>query len=136
VALAVSAWMIPQLRLLHFLQAFIYVAVVILARRNSAWGFGAGAIMAAAWNGLNLFVTRNMQAGIVAFWSFLQTGRAQRPLMLAILLGGIGHFVLLFACMAAILHLQREEKKWWKFACGAVVGLVYLGLIVAIAKPR
>src|SRR5215472_10359339 len=79
VALAVSAWMIPQLRLLHFLQAFIYVAVVILARRNSAWGFGAGAIMAAAWNGLNLFVTHNMQAGVVAFWSFLHTGRSQRP---------------------------------------------------------
>jgi len=136
VALAVSAWMIPQLRLLHFLQALFYVAVVILARRDSAWAFGAGAIMAAAWNGLNLFVTHNMQAGLAAFWSLLHTGRLQRPLTMVILLGGIAHFVLLSACLAAILHLLREEKKWWKFAGGGVVALAYLGLIVAIAKPR
>ena len=36
VALAVSALAVPQLRLLHLLQAFIYVAVVILARRGNA----------------------------------------------------------------------------------------------------
>jgi hypothetical protein len=136
VALAVSAWMIPQLRLLHFLQAFIYVAIVILARRNSAWSFGAGAIMAVAWNSLNLFVTHNTQAGLVALWSFLHTGRAQRPLTIVILLGGIGHLVLMLACLSAILHLRTEEKKWWKFAGGGVVALAYLGLIVAIAKPR
>jgi hypothetical protein len=35
VALIVSALVVPQLRLLHCLQALIYVAVVILARRNS-----------------------------------------------------------------------------------------------------
>jgi hypothetical protein len=42
IALTVSAWVAPQLRLLHLLQAFIYVVIVILARRNSMWGFGAG----------------------------------------------------------------------------------------------
>jgi hypothetical protein len=136
VALAVSACMIPQLRLLHFLQALIYFAVVILARRNSAWGFGAGAIVAVAWNSLNLFVTHNMQAGMVALWSFLHTGRVQRPLTMVILLGGTAHLVLIIACLAAILRLPREEKKWWKFAGGGVAALAYLGLIVAIARPR
>ena len=92
--------------------------------------------MAVAWNGLNLFVTHNMQAGLTAFWSFLHTGRSQRPLTMVILLGGIGHFVLLIACLAAILHLRSEGKTWWKFAGGGVVALAYLGLIVAIAKPR
>jgi hypothetical protein len=42
IALTVSARVVPQLRLLHLLQAFIYVVIVILARRNSVWGFGAG----------------------------------------------------------------------------------------------
>jgi len=136
VALAVSAWMIPQLRLLHFLQAFIYVAVVILAHRNSAWGLGAGATVAVAWNSLNLFVTHNMQAGVVALWSFLHTGRVQRPLTMVIVLGSMAHLVLIIACLAAILRLPRKEKKWWKFAGGGVAALAYLALIVAIAKPR
>jgi hypothetical protein len=48
VALIVSAWVVPQLRFLHFLQATIYVAIVILAYRNSTWGFGAGVAVAVA----------------------------------------------------------------------------------------
>src|SRR5580704_10797923 len=50
VALAVSALAVPQLRLLHLLQAFIYVAVVILARRNNVYALGAGFTIAVAWN--------------------------------------------------------------------------------------
>lgn len=34
-ALAVSAFLIPQLRILHVLQAMIYVAILALARQNS-----------------------------------------------------------------------------------------------------
>ena len=66
---------VPELRLLHLLQALIYVVVVILARRNSMWGIGAGITIAVFWNGLNFFVTHNMLRGAVAFGSFLQTGQ-------------------------------------------------------------
>jgi hypothetical protein len=79
IALTVSAWVVPQLRLLHLLQAFIYVVIVILARRNSAWGFGAGVTIGVVWNSLNLFVTHLMQAGAVAFWFFVHTGQVRRP---------------------------------------------------------
>jgi hypothetical protein len=44
VALIVSAVVLPELRLLHVLQALIYVAIVILARRNSMWRLGAGLV--------------------------------------------------------------------------------------------
>jgi hypothetical protein len=43
-ALTVSAYLVPQLRILHFFQALIYVAVIVLTRRNSPWGFGVGFI--------------------------------------------------------------------------------------------
>src|SRR5687768_9800812 len=66
-ALIGSALILPELRLLHLLQAFIYVAVVILARNNSMWGASAGIAIAVFWNGLNLFVTHNMQKGAAAF---------------------------------------------------------------------
>jgi hypothetical protein len=69
-ALAGSAVIIPQLRLLHFLQALIYVAVMILARRDSPWGFGAGFTIAVIWNGFSIFVTRFMQAGAEHFGLF------------------------------------------------------------------
>src|SRR5690242_10166730 len=72
-ALAVSAAFVPQLRLLHFLQALIYVAIIIFARRDGAWVFGAGVTVAVLWNSLSLFITHLMQAGAVELWSFLHT---------------------------------------------------------------
>jgi hypothetical protein len=136
VALAVSAWVIPQLRLLHFFQALIYVAIVILARRNSAWGLGAGVTVAVVWNSLELFVTHLMQAGAVAFWAFLHTGQLRRLVPMMVTVGGIGHFILMIACMAVVLQQERNKKKWWQFVAGGGMALVYLVLIVAIARPR
>ncbi|HKD82437.1 MAG TPA: hypothetical protein VKH81_22300 [Candidatus Angelobacter sp.] len=135
-ALIASAWAVPQLRLLHFLQALIYVAVVILARHNNALGFGAGVMVAVVWNGLNLFVTHLMQAGAVEFWSFLHTGHPQRFDTMMVPLGGIGHFILIVGCLAALFHQPAGKKKWLNFAIGGIAALAYLVLIVAIARPR
>jgi hypothetical protein len=136
VALMVSAWILPQLRLLHMLQALIYIAIVILAYRNSAWGFGARATMAVAWNSLNLFVTHLMEVGAVAFWHLLRTGRVQALVPMMVALGGIAHFILLAACLAAILQQRPERHKWWKFIGGGLICVAYLVLIVVIANPR
>jgi hypothetical protein len=136
IALTVSAWVVPQLRLLHLLQAFIYVVIVILARRNSAWGFGAGVTIGVVWNSLNLFVTHLMQAGAVAFWFFVHTGQVRRPETMMVTLGGIGHFILIIACLAALFHQTTEDRKWWKFVGGGAWTLVYFSLIIAVARPR
>ncbi len=66
-ALLVSAVLVPELRVLHSLQALIYVAVIVLARRNSAWGYGAGFSIAVLWNLMGLFVTQLIQAGAMGF---------------------------------------------------------------------
>jgi len=41
-ALLISAILVPDLRILHSLQALIYVAVISLAVQNSAWGMELG----------------------------------------------------------------------------------------------
>ena len=135
IALTVSALVVPELRLLHFLQALIYVAVVILARRNSVWGLGAGVTIAVAWNSLNLFITHLSQTGAVAFWHFLSTGEVRRLDTMMVALGTIAHFILIVACLAAIAS-TTENKKWWKFLGGGLAAIAYLALIVAIARPR
>ena len=141
VALIVSAVVLPELRFLHVLQALIYVAIVILARRNSMWAIGAGVTIAVVWNGLNLFVTHNMQRGMTVFWSLLQTGHVRElgphpivPMM--VLLGGIGHFVLISACLAALFDRRIDDKKPWQIAAGGVSVLAYFALIIFVAAPR
>jgi hypothetical protein len=136
VALAVSAAVVPELRRLHLLQAFIYVAVVILARRDNAYALGAGFTIAVAWNCLEIFGPHLMQAGAVMFWSFLHTGQVQHLETMMVPVGGIGHFILIIACLTALFHQTTDTKKWWKFLAGGVLVLAYFALIVAIARPR
>jgi len=133
VALLVSAILDPALRVLHCFQALIYVAVIVLARRNSPWGYGAGFAIAIVWNGMNFFGPHLIQKGAVAFWSWLRTGHVQHLIPMMGILGALGHFILIFATLMAILRHNTEARKWWKFAGGAVLAVGYLGVLVAFA---
>jgi hypothetical protein len=135
-ALTVSAAIIPQLRLLHLLQALIYVAVLILTSRNSPWGFGAGTIIAIAWNGLNLFVTHLFQAGAGQIWTLVHGGRVTRPETLMVTIGGVGHFILIIACIAGFLEQKPRAKNWAQFFGGGLLALAYMALIIATTAPR
>jgi hypothetical protein len=136
VALAVSAVAVPQLRLLHLLQAFIYVAIVILARRNNVFALGAGFTIAVAWNCLEFFGPQLIQAGAVLLWTFLHTGQVRHVETMMVPLGGIGHLILIFACLTALFNQTTGTRKWWKFLVGGVLVLGYFALIVAIARLR
>jgi hypothetical protein len=135
-ALPVSAAVVPQLRVLHVFQALIYVAVLVLTRRNSPLGFGIGVIIPVAWNCLNLFVTHLFQAGALQFWSLVRTGHVSRPDTLMVMVGGMAHFLLMIACMAGMIQLRPRMKQWGQFFAGGFLALAYFGLIIAVAAPR
>lgn len=128
--------MVPQLRLLHLLQGLIYVAIVVLAWRRNIRAYGAGIFIAVVWNGLNLFVTYLMLAGTRIFWSWIHTGQLRRVDTMMVAMGGIGHFILIAGCVAAMVQQKTEPKKWSKFATGAAATLAYFGIIVALARPK
>ena len=131
-ALAISAFLEPRLRVLHSFQSLIYVAVVVLARRNSPWGFGIGAIMAAALNCLNLFVTHLMQTGMALLLSLIRTGHIGQPVTLMVAIGGIGHFLLLIACVIDFLELRPGIRQWGQFFAGGLLAITYLALVVIL----
>lgn len=135
-ALAVSAFFVPRLRLLHVFQTLIYVAVMVLTRRNSPWGFGIGVIIPTAWNCLNLFVTHLFQKGAVQFWSLVRTGHVSRPETMMVMVGGVAHFLLIVACVAGFLQLRPRGKQWGQFFGGGILASAYFALIIAIAAPR
>ena len=130
-ALTGSAVVIPQLRLLHAFQALIYAAVVFLARRDSALGFGAGITIAVAWNSLEWLGPHLIQAGAHEFWTFLSTGHMRRPDTLMVFIGGVAHIILIVACLAAFRQLHLGKKEWWHFLTGGALVLAYFAVIVA-----
>jgi hypothetical protein len=135
-ALLVSAIVVPQLRLLHTLQALIYVFILFYTRRGSAWAFGAAVFIASAWNCLNLFATHLFQAGAGLFWDFVRTGNVSRPETLMVFVGSLGHLLLIIGCMAGFLRQRPGRRQWLQFLGGGLLVIAYMGLIILIAAPR
>ncbi|HSP17678.1 MAG TPA: hypothetical protein VLV78_23235 [Thermoanaerobaculia bacterium] len=130
-ALVVSAIFDPTIRLLHFLQALIYVAVVFLARRKSPWGFGAGVLIAAFWNYINLFVNTFIAAGMRQLVGLVTTGRLRRPDLLIALVAAGGHFLLIAGCAVGFLRTRPRLPDWARFVAGGVLSIAYLVAIIA-----
>jgi hypothetical protein len=136
VALLASAVVVPQLRLLHTFQALIYVAVILLARRNHPLGFGAGFTIAVAWNGLEWLGPHLIQAGAHELWTWLSTGHVYRLDTFMVFIGAIAHIVLIVSCIAAFRELRPGKKQWRQFLLGGLLVLAYFAVIVATLLPR
>jgi hypothetical protein len=135
-ALAVSAVFDPSIRVLHVLQALIYVAVIALSRKHSAWGFGAGCIIAVFWNYINLFVTTFVKAGMQELLSLLRTGELHRPDPLIAVIAASGHFVLMAACLAGFLRTRPGARGWAQFLAGGALAVGYFVAIIITTGPQ
>lgn len=136
VALVVSAAVVPPLRPLHAFQALIYIAALVLARRNTAWGYGLSVLVAIAWNTLQIAVTHLFQAGFGQLGLMLRGAPVTRLDTMMVAVGGVGHFILIAACFTAFLQLRPDKRQWLQFAASGAIGLAYFVLIVALLLPR
>ena len=135
-ALFVSAVFEPRIRVLHALQALIYLAVIALTRRSSAWGYGAGCMISAFWNYLNLFVTNFIQAGLEQVLTLLHSGQLKRPDLALSLIAAGGHFLLIGACSTGFLRSRPRAREWAQFVCGGVLALAYFAIIIVTTGPE
>ena len=135
-ALFLSAVFEPGIRVLHTLQALIYIGVIVLTRRNSAWGFGAGCVIAAFWNYINLFITTFIRNGFEQISILLRTGQLQRPDLALAVIAAAGHFLLIIACLAGFFRQQPGVKQWLQFLAGGTLAVGYFVVIIITAGPQ
>jgi hypothetical protein len=137
VILALAAVFDPSIRILHFLQAFIYIVVVVLARRKSAWGYGAGCVISAFWNWTNLVHTTFIKSGMNELLRLIHTGQLKRPDQLLAVFAATAHFALIAACVVGYFQLRprtwREPVKFWS---GGVLAVGYLVAIIVLTGPQ
>jgi hypothetical protein len=129
VALAASVFFDPSIWVLHALQALIYVAVMVLAQRESPFGFGAGFAIAMLWNGANLFVTGFIPAALHTLQTVLSRGHIVRPVLLLVLVGAAGHFLMIAGCLVCFFRSSTGRGQWARFLGGAILGIIALALI-------
>jgi len=135
-ALAVSDIFDPTIRLLHSLQALIYVVTIALALRRNVWGLGAGFGIGVFWNYVNLFVTTFIAAGAQQLWILVTTGHLPRPDLFIGIVAGVSHLLLIVGCLAAALWLRPAARQWLAFALGGTLAVAYLVAIILLTGPQ
>jgi hypothetical protein len=90
-------------------------------------------LLGTVWSSLDLTSSRRVRS---CFGLYLHTGQVQHLETMMVSIGGIGHLILIFACLTALFNQTTVTKKWWRFLAGGVLVLGYFAVIVAIARPR
>ena len=132
--LAISAYFGPQWRVLHVIQGSIYVVVILMTRRQSTWGFGAGALLATFWNCLVLFRSPVGTQALTAIETVLRGGPPD-PSTLIQLLAACGHFLIIGACVAGFLRLRPTGRQWGEFVGGGVLAIGFLLVMAFTVGP-
>jgi hypothetical protein len=133
IILFVSALWEPAIRILHFFQALIYVAVIWLCARRSAWGYGAGTLIAGFWNWVNIYITTFISSGLQQLELLFQTGHIKAPDQLIGAIAGLAHFILIGVCLTGYFRLkERNWKTVLQFWGGGVIAIAYLISIILI----
>lgn len=128
-ALAVSAFFLPQWRAMHVAQALPYVAVILLARRMSPWGFGAGVILPAFWNALLLF---RSPVGVA-----LIHGNISDPGDALQLFATLGHFIMIVACLVGFARTRPAGRQVAAFFGGGVIAVGFvLAMVWTVGPPE
>src|SRR5438067_3256510 len=97
-ALAVSAYFEPPIRVLHTLQALIYVAVIGGALWHQKWAYGVGIGIAAFWNYVNLFVNTFIRNGVETLGIVISGGHVTNPGTIIAIPAALGHFGMIAFC--------------------------------------
>ncbi|HWD98277.1 MAG TPA: hypothetical protein VG345_04555 [Bryobacteraceae bacterium] len=122
--------------MLHTLQSLIYIAVILYARRQHAWAYGAGCFIAAFWNYANLFATNFIAAGMQQVATLVRTGHLHRPDLFIAVIAAAGHFLLIAGCIAGFLRMRPGGKQYALFAGGGVLAIGYFALIIVTTGPQ
>jgi hypothetical protein len=127
-ALAVSALFDASLRALHFFQAWLYIAAVVLSSRGSRWGFFIGISTAALWD-YALFFTSPLFSDLVK--------TPTRPDVLLQTLAWFGNVAIIAGSLWAYSRLSDGRRAdWGRFALACVGCTGFLAIIVAIFTPE
>ncbi len=108
--LAVSAYWEADIRWLHFFQAWMYLATIVLSFRRSRWGYFIGISAAGLWDYTNIFATTFLYNGLQRLSEWIHTGHLQRPDLLIAIPAWLSNFAVVVGCVWGYSRLR--DKSW------------------------
>jgi hypothetical protein len=132
-----SAHLDPSIRWLHFFQAWMYVATVVLAIRRNRWGYFIGIATAGFWDYLNVFVTTFLRSGLHWLSVSMQSGHVRHPDQIIAVVAWIGNLLIVIGGIWGYARLPKKTPSDVVRVAGAFAGMLgFFALIIAACQPR
>jgi len=106
--LAVSAFWEADIRWLHFFQAWMYVATIVLGFRGTRWGYFIGISTAGLWDYANIVATTFFFNGVQQLSQWIHTERLERPDLLIAVPAWFSNLFVIIGCLWAYSRLPRK----------------------------
>jgi len=137
VVLAVSAWWERDIRWLHFFQAWMYLAAIVLGLRRNRWGYFIGISAAGLWMYMNLFGTTFFFNGLEELSRWIHTGRLKRPDLLIAVPAWFSNLLVVLGCLWAYFRLpSKSVLDVGRLLAALVLTTGFFALDMAIFQPR
>jgi hypothetical protein len=135
--LALSAYWDAPIRWLHFLQAWMYVAAIVLTLRRSRWGYFIGLAAAAFWDYATLFVNTFFVNGLRELARWLHSGRLARPDLLIAVPAWFSNLAVIAGCLWAYGRLRNKHPSdALRFAVALIATTAFFAAAMALSQPR
>src|SRR5205807_1441041 len=107
--LFISAVFEADIRWLHFFQAWMYIATIVLSLRHNHWGYFIGISAAGLWDYTNLFVTTFFRNGLRELSHWIYAGHLARPDQIIAVPAWIGNLLVVVGCLWAYSRLAGKS---------------------------
>ncbi|HEY6945900.1 MAG TPA: hypothetical protein VI431_12225, partial [Candidatus Acidoferrum sp.] len=135
--LGVSAFWEPDIRWLHFFQAWMYIATIVLSLGRSRWGYFIGISAAGLWDYANIVATTFFLNGLQELWQWTHTGRLEHPdLLIAVPAWFSNLFVVIGSLWAYFRLSQKSAGDTGRFLLAFVLTTGFFALDMALFQPR
>jgi len=135
--LALSAVFDASIRWLHFFQAWMYVATIVLSLRRSKWGHFIGISAAGLWDYANLVATSFFFNGLHELAQWVRTGHLHRVDQFIAVPAWFGNLLVVIGCLFA--YARRDDKSFRdiaRFAITFVLTTAFFAAAMALFQPR
>lgn len=135
--LAASAFWEADIRWLHFFQAWMYIAAIVLTLRGNSWGCFIGVSAAGLWDYSTIFANTFFVNGIEELSRWIRNGHLQRPDLLIAVPAWFSNLIVVIGCAWAYARLPRKSVgDAGKFLIAFALTTGFFALDMALFQPR
>jgi hypothetical protein len=132
-----SAYFEPDIRWLHFFQAWMYLAAIWLSVRRSRWGYFIGVSVAGLWDYINIFVTTFFRSGLHWLFAWIGTGQLKHIDQIIAVPAWIANFLVVAGSVWAYTRLPEKRRgDLGRLAVAFVLTTGFFAASIAICQPR